>query len=162
MIFVTVGSQTPFDRLVRTVDAWCARQPGVEVVAQIGQGGYEPRHMRWLRLCSPAEYRRHCAAAEVIVAHAGMGTVLTALEAGRPMLLLPRRGELGETRNDHQLATAKWLRGRPGITVADDEPALVGWLDAWVPGTGRAAPEAISRYAQPRLIAALRRFVDRA
>ncbi len=35
MIFVTVGEQLPFDRLVRAVDEWAAAS-GKEVFAQIG------------------------------------------------------------------------------------------------------------------------------
>lgn len=158
MIFATVGSQTPFDRLVRALDAWCARGQA-QVLAQIGAGGYEPRHMRWLRMCTPAEFRDHCRAAELIVAHAGMGSVLTALEFGKPLLLVPRRGDLGETRNDHQLATARWLRGRPGIEVADGEDTLAAALDAWLPGRDSRGQAPIAPSAQPRLLEALRRFV---
>ena len=35
MIFVTVGAQLPFDRLVDTVDAWAGRKGDTEVLAQI-------------------------------------------------------------------------------------------------------------------------------
>ena len=37
MIFVAVGTQFPFDRLIRCVDEW-ALAHGVEVVAQIAAG----------------------------------------------------------------------------------------------------------------------------
>lgn len=159
MIFVTVGSQTPFDRLVRAVDEWCARKPS-DVLAQIGRGEYQPRNMRWLRVCSPLEFRTHCSDADLIVAHVGMGSVLTALELGKPMLLLPRRADLGETRNDHQLASAGWLRDVSGIRVAENEDALACALDGWRSAGGRPAQTAISATAQPRLLAALRRFID--
>ena len=44
VIFVTIGSMFPFDRLIRAMDAWAAAQPErrVELLAQIGDGGYEP------------------------------------------------------------------------------------------------------------------------
>ena len=47
MIFVTIGSMFPFDRLIRVMDGWAAANPGVETLAQIGDGAYEPAHMRW-------------------------------------------------------------------------------------------------------------------
>lgn len=124
MIFVTVGSQTPFDRLIEAMDQWARANGAVEVFAQIGSGAYAPQHMRWVRSLPPAEFRQRCATAQAIVAHAGMGSVLTALEFCKPLLLLPRRASLRETRNDHQVATARWLSSRPGIVVADDEHAL--------------------------------------
>ena len=55
---------------------------------------------------SPKECTDRMVAADAIIAHAGMGTILTALEMGKPLLVMPRRAELGEHRNDHQLATA--------------------------------------------------------
>lgn len=93
MIFVTVGSQTPFDRLIRAVDDW-ARDVGTadEVVAQIGAGAYEPTSIRWVRSLSPAAFRDHCRQAQLVIAHAGMGSVLKAMEFGKPLLLLPRHG----------------------------------------------------------------------
>lgn len=162
MIFVTVGSQTPFDRLVRAVDSWCSSHHGLDVIAQIGQGDYVPKHMRWLRMCAPQEFRAHCQNATLIVAHAGMGSVLTALEVGRPMLLMPRQAALGETRNDHQQATARWLSSRDGIHIAEDVDQLLRALDQWVSGRESPLPRGVSAAAQPRLIAALRRFIERA
>lgn len=63
--------------------------------------------------------------AQVIVSHAGMGSLLTALRHRRPILIMPRKASLGEHRNDHQMATARWMEGRPGVTVAWDE-AMIG------------------------------------
>ena len=128
MIFVTIGSMFPFDRLVRAMDAWASAQPepAGPFLAQIGDGGYEPAHMRWVRSLEPGDYARAVAEADLVVAHAGMGSVITAGEHGKPIVLLPRRVAQGEHTNDHQVDTARWLRTRPGIHVADTEAALAG------------------------------------
>ena len=47
-----------------------------------------------------------------------------AAEAGKPIVLFPRRASLGETTTDHQLHTAGWLKDRPGVFLAEDENAL--------------------------------------
>ena len=39
---------------------------------------------------SPEEYQRRFAEADLIVGHAGMGTIIAALELGKPLLMLPR------------------------------------------------------------------------
>lgn len=128
MIFVTVGGQLPFDRLVHAVDRWAMAQRREDVFAQVGNSASPPSHIRWQRFLSPADFRRKAREAEVIVAHAGMGSILTALEVGKPILVMPRRADLGEHRNDHQCATVGRLGKDVAITVAADEDALLDHL----------------------------------
>lgn len=129
MIFVTVGENGPFDRLVRCVDAWAGEQDKVEAFAQIGRTDYVPRHIEWAERLHQEEFLRLFSRADAIVAHAGMGTILSALELGVPVLVMPRLAALGEQRNDHQLATARALKESGKINVADDEHALREMLD---------------------------------
>ena len=138
MIFVTIGSMFPFDWLIRAMDAWAEANP-CEMLAQIGDGGFEPAHMPWVRKLDRAEYVRTVERAALIVAHAGMGTVITAAEYAKPVVLLPRRGPLGEHNNDHQADTAVWLRTRPGIHVAEDEAALPACIAVVLENPARAA-----------------------
>lgn len=154
MIFVTVGTQLPFDRLVRAVDAWAERTGG-EAFAQIA-GGEPPRRIGWTRSLTPASFDEHLARATVVVAHAGMGTILSCLRSRRPLLVLPRRAELGEHRNDHQVATARRLAASGRLNVAMDESELGERLDA-IGSLG--VPEAIGAYAEPGLLAFVRSFV---
>jgi UDP-N-acetylglucosamine transferase subunit ALG13 len=124
VIFVTIGSMFPFDRLTRAMDGWAAANPGAELLAQIGTGAYEPSHMPWVRRLDQADFSRTVAAARLIVAHAGMGSVITADQFGKPIVILPRLQERGEHTTDHQIATAAWLRDKPGIHVADRDEDL--------------------------------------
>lgn len=156
MIFVTVGANTPFDRLVRTVDEWAATTGRSDVFAQIGETDYRPAHVRFARLLSPEEFRDTLARACVVVAHAGMGTILSALEFGVPLLVMPRRAALGEQRNDHQLATARRLAERGLVNVAMDETELRDRLDECA-RLGTA--ERISPVAPPPLVDFLRGFI---
>jgi UDP-N-acetylglucosamine transferase subunit ALG13 len=156
VIFVTVGSQLPFDRLVRAVDTWAGGDPAVDAFAQIGSSAYRPAHMPWAEYLPGDAFRRRLEAASLVVSHAGMGNLLLALEARKPILVMPRRLELNEIRNDHQLATADWLRRLPGVTVADDADALVEALrrGAW------QTPETVRDAASPELLAAVRDFIE--
>mgnify|MGYP006266895767 CR=1 FL=1 len=131
-LFLTVGSQTPFDRLVTAVNQWARQQNQWAVQAQIGQtqlAQAERDALHCLGTLSSHEYEQHCRCADLIVAHAGMGTVLTALQMGKPLVVLPRRAAFRETRNDHQLGTLRWLADRPGIWCALDETELPHTLD---------------------------------
>jgi UDP-N-acetylglucosamine transferase subunit ALG13 len=156
LIFVTVGTQLPFDRLVQVVDAWAGRAGRRDVFAQIGPSRLRPAHLRWSRFLPAAEFRGLVERAELVIAHAGMGCILTALELARPILVMPRHAGLGEQRNDHQIATARRLGARGLVGVALDEGELaerLEHLDSIVAG-GR-----ISGEASPELIGALRRFL---
>jgi UDP-N-acetylglucosamine transferase subunit ALG13 len=142
VIFVTVGSQMPFRRLVQAADEWAQDHPGVEMLAQVGNDpSFRPLVLKTFASVSPERFNELVQACELLVAHAGMGSVLTALEYGKPMLLLPRRASLHETRNDHQVATLNWLQDKPGIHPAEDTEALKQKLDRWL-SHGLAAPTA--------------------
>lgn len=153
MIYVTVGTQLPFDRLLKAVDKWARRNPGVEIFGQIGLAAYQPTSINFSAFVSPQDSDRIMQECEFVVAHAGMGSILTALRFGKPILVLPRRAELGEHRNDHQLATARWLNGRAGLFVAWDVDELTDMLDQRHLCTGGTG---ISEFASSELITRLR------
>lgn len=130
----------PFPRLVRAVDEWAQYHRGVEVVAQIGSDtSAQPLALTVFESVSPARFSELVRSCDLVVAHAGTGTVLTALEHDKPMILMARRAALQETRNDHQVATLRWLESKPGIRAAEDEAALKVALDDWL-ARGLSAP----------------------
>lgn len=122
MIFVTVGAQMPFDRLITWVDDWASAHGRDDFAAQIGPTDFVPKTLEVIPFMDPPEFRRRMVEAKGVVAHAGMGTIITALELGKPILVVPRLGDLNETRNDHQVATAKRL--------AEDNLILAAYSEA--------------------------------
>ena len=155
MILVTVGGQVAFDRMIRAVDAWAEDCDRDDVFFQIHDGAYEPQRGSWARTLPAVEFQERLLEASAIVAHAGMGTILTALEHGKPVLVLPRRAALGEQRNDHQLATAEHFQKRGDVRVAMTEDDLRRELDGLDELTGS---ESIGARASEELLRALREF----
>ncbi|GJM39569.1 MAG: hypothetical protein DHS20C19_29360 [Acidimicrobiales bacterium] len=157
MILVTVGAQMPFPRLVDAVDDWAGAHPDADVFAQIGDQVPVPTHVSHVPLVDPVELRSRIQDAELVVAHAGMGTIITCLELGAPLVIFPREGSRRETRNDHQVATAHHFGDRPGIWVADSTASLCDLIDrrhelrALTP----TAPE-----TSPGLLDTIRDFID--
>jgi UDP-N-acetylglucosamine transferase subunit ALG13 len=158
VIFVTVGTQLAFDRLVQAMDEWARANPGEEVFAQTGPAAAPVRNMAHAEFVAPDEADGFFRRADLIVSHAGMGSILTALKYRKPIIILPRKASLGEHRNEHQAATAKWLGDRPGVTVAWEAGELAGLLDrrAALP-TGEGLPES----ASPELIGRLKEYFGR-
>jgi UDP-N-acetylglucosamine transferase subunit ALG13 len=147
-----------FDRPIRTVDDWAYRRGRRDVFAQIGPSDLRPRVLEWTQNLPPAEFDRRMKNSDAVVAHAGMGSILKALQHGKPILVMPRRGSLMETRNDHQVATAERLSSLGYVSVAMDEEALFHKLD----GLQALDPSArIPPFASAELLGALQRFIAR-
>ena len=156
MIFVTVGYQMAFDRLIVAIDDWAGEHPDAEIHAQIGPTDLQPRNLPWTDFMDPGEFERRARECSVMVAHAGMGSILTALEHGKPIVVMPRRGGLGETRNDHQMATARKFADRAGIHVAFDEAELLVALNRLEALGGSTATPSV---ASPQLLDHLKAFI---
>jgi UDP-N-acetylglucosamine transferase subunit ALG13 len=156
LIFVTVGSADPFDRLIRAIDEWAGLRGRKDIFAQIGNSRYVPRHIEAVQFLTPSEFRERVRSARLVVAHAGMGSIITAMEAGTPMIVMPKWASLGEHRNDHQVATARHFGQKPGIIEAIDEKDLIVKLER---EEALSSPTAIAKVASPDLINAIREFI---
>lgn len=163
MIFLTVGSELPFDRLARATDRWCADRPQFEVFGQLaepGVHGYRPVNFKWCSFMEPRAYEHWYQRADFVIAHAGMGSIITALTFSKPIVVMPRRAACRETRNDHQVATVERLGARPGIFVARDENALPRLLDEVAARSGgRTRLTPLTPFAAPELVQKIRTFI---
>jgi UDP-N-acetylglucosamine transferase subunit ALG13 len=162
VIFLTVGTQEPFDRLVRAVDDW-AESHATPVFGQLGRltaDSYRPRHFPFESFISADEFQERLEESRLMIGHAGMGSIISALTHGKPLLMMARRASLGEHRNEHQLATARRFSGRSGLHVADSPAAVGPLIDELLAADSRvpAGPE-LSPSAAPELIAAIRDFI---
>ncbi len=76
MIFLTIGVQLPFDRLVQEVDAVACKLDEL-VFGQIGDTCYRPGNFETAGFLSPSEFAMRLGGARAIVSHAGIGTILS-------------------------------------------------------------------------------------
>ena len=156
MIFATVGTQLPFNRLIRTLDEWAASNPEVEVFAQTGTTQYVPGSINWQSRMSPKEFELKLKQCSMVVAHAGIGSIISAMELGKPIIVMPRKASLSEHRNDHQLATAEEFRRKQLVQVAFDASSLKEQLDAM---DFLATGVSLVPQASPELLGKLRDFI---
>ena len=121
LILVITGTHTQgFDRLVAAMDTYSSSEKE-KVVIQIGSSKYIPKYATWFRFLDRDEsIRELMEEADVIVAHAGAGTIIDILKLGKPLVLVPRRKELGEMMDDQQLELAEKLsRSLRAVAVGD-------------------------------------------
>lgn len=129
MIFITVGTQLPFERLLRGIDGWAGRNQGVPILAQVGGSSGHFPNIQTISHLSQAAFQDQLKETRLVVAHAGMGTILSASELGLPIILMPRLAKFGEHRNDHQQDTAREMVRLSNVTVVEDGESLHRALD---------------------------------
>lgn len=142
MILVTVGTNgAPFDRLLAELDNV---SPGETIIVQRGMSTVEPEGSTCIDYLPFDEVVSLAAQARVIVTHAGVGSVLLALEQGHRPIVVPRLKRFGEAVDDHQVEFGKRLSDE---SLAHYVPVAAAVRAAIRVGTTRQEPAAPARNA---------------
>jgi len=113
------GTSAPFVRLVRGLAEYAAAHPGEQIWVQHGDAElppalsgapYVPRDVMLDRL----------RAADVVVTHAGCGSLFDAISLGQKPVVVPRLARFGEHVNDHQLELLDALSAEGRIIAVRD------------------------------------------
>ena len=107
MIFLTIGTQLPFNRLIKAIDDWNSRNPQVEIFGQIANSDYIPTNFGYKRFITPSEYNYYLTNCSLVISHAGMGSIISALSVQKPIIVMARDADRGEHRNQHQISTVQ-------------------------------------------------------
>ncbi|NQT21964.1 MAG: beta-1,4-galactosyltransferase [Candidatus Omnitrophica bacterium] len=148
MIFITVGGGPfyGFNRLIEEIDR-IAPALKEDVVVQKGCSTYEPKNLTSFRFLSFNTSVSYFKKANVVVGHAGAGTILLSRMLNKPFVAVPRSHEKKEIFDAHQLETAKRIESKEMVEVvydiADTENAIRKSLlkinKTWPPSEGRQA-----------------------
>lgn len=113
-IFLTVGTKDyPFDRIVRAMD-----KKGVFM--QIGNST-APKFANYKRFMSKQEVYEKMDWADVVVCHAGTGTVMEVIDLGKRIVVVPRQKRFHEHIDDHQVEFSHYLKTKFDINSILDE-----------------------------------------
>ena len=126
MIFVTVGNHfQEFDRLVRKVDE-IAPRISHEIMIQKGYSKYVPRNTKYFDFVPLNAAMEYIQRSDLVISHAGIGTIILCKEKGIPLIIFPRRKKYGEHGTDHQMEIAQVLeeRGDKNIYLVYEENQL--------------------------------------
>jgi beta-1,4-N-acetylglucosaminyltransferase len=135
MILVTVGT-TPFYRLVEMMDSIAGRIEE-EVVMQIGHTDYRPINARHFDFVRQDVYRDLNRRARLVVCHGGVGSIISALREGKPVIAVPRIKDPAEmVGDDHQMETLAALAKEGLVKVARNELELEEALRSDLSTTG--------------------------
>lgn len=119
MIFVTIGTMYGFQRLIKEMDE-IAKDIEEDVIMQIGETIYEPKNTRYFRFSSREEMNKIYKDARIIICHAGVGSIISALDYMKPVIVIPRKKEFGEVIDDHQIEITRELESEGIINAIYD------------------------------------------
>jgi beta-1,4-N-acetylglucosaminyltransferase len=148
VIAVVLGTQAyPFDRLLRALD-------GVdeELVVQGGASTHRPPGATWFDYLEYPALVERVRAARVVVAHAGVGAIVTAVAEGKRPVVVPRLKRYNEAVDDHQVPFARRLAETGLVSLVEDPARLPAALEQTPP-----PPPALG--GESRLAADLRAYL---
>lgn len=131
MIFLVLGTQKfQLNRLLIEVDRQIENGSITEeVVAQIGNSDYKPLNYKYYQFLDKEVFDDYIDKASIIIAHSGIGTIITALQAGKPVIVFPRLKKYGEHIDNHQLDIAKAFEKKKYVLCCHEQDSLIDILD---------------------------------
>ena len=122
LVFVTVGNATQgFRRLLEGVDAIAGRGffNNDSVIIQSGNNpDFRALHCKQENFIPIDQFTQLIREAALIICHAGAGTLIHVLHAGKVPVVMPRRKQYGEHVDDHQVELVKALAVEGRIILA--------------------------------------------
>lgn len=128
-VVVTVGTtDRDFRRLLtRLVEIIPA---SAEVLWQTGASNVDGLGIPARRLVTEAELIAAISEADVVISHAGAGSLAMTLRLGKVPVFVPRRAEHGEQIDDHQVELAKWAASQRLAVTAEADQVTFADLEA--------------------------------
>jgi beta-1,4-N-acetylglucosaminyltransferase len=143
LVFVTVGNgKQSFRRLLAAVDDLKrGGEIAQRVVMQIGNSpDFVATSCDTVAFMPYDDFTRHVAEAKVVVSHAGAGTLLHVLGAGKVPVVMPRLRQHDEIVDDHQVELAEALANAGRVFLARDRAELAAALVGALRAEHRVAP----------------------
>ena len=124
--FVAVGNaKQPFRRLLDCVGSAVSILPQ-PVIVQRGYTPFTGSGCQVVEFMEMDEFDRNVRDADLVILHAGAGSVIHAVSAGKVPVIMARRAVNGEHVNDHQVEFAQALSKLGKVIVVNDPDDIEG------------------------------------
>lgn len=161
MIFITVGGEKfQFNRLFAVMDNDIKSGAITdEVFAQIGVSEYAPKFFKYKRYMPFDEVLKFVRESDIVISHAGVGTVILCLKEGEIPIVLPREENFKEHVDDHQVEFAKKMEEEGKILLAKDEKDVLDKIKNYKKLISKMKPYKISD-SSDKLVSYLKTIVE--
>jgi UDP-N-acetylglucosamine transferase subunit ALG13 len=129
-IVVSLGTDHhPFPRLIEWAERYVAEHPGIDLFVQHGYTP-APKSGEHVVLAPRAEMIERYKAATVVVTQGGPGGIFDVASVGKAPIVVPRRPELGEHVDGHQIAFSRYITSTGVAVLAEDYDTFAAELTA--------------------------------
>ena len=127
MIFIVLGTQKfSLNRLLKEMDSLIEEGKIQEkVFAQIGNSTYTPKNYEYVDFLSKDEFEKKMLETDIVIAHGGVGTVISAVNKRKPVLVYPRLSKYNEHVDNHQLQIAESFQEVNLVLVCHEDEDLL-------------------------------------
>lgn len=126
MIFVVLGTQKfQCNRLLKKIDELI--QSGIiaeEVFAQKGHSDYVPQNYKSTDFLTVEEFAQRISESDLVITHSGVGTILSAVNCRKPVIVFPRLKKYKEHVDNHQMDIAKAFSKKKIVLMCGEDDEL--------------------------------------
>lgn len=103
MVFVAIGTQKQqFTRIFKKIEDSKILE-NEEIIAQSGFTKFDSKEIKMLGFIEQEKLNEYIKEADFVICHGGVGTIFSALNMGKKVLVMPRLKKYKEHKNDHQV-----------------------------------------------------------
>lgn len=126
MIFVTLGTQKfQLNRLLVKLDELCEAGMIKDVIyAQKGYSDYTPKNYDYTDFMNRDEFEDRIKESSLVITHSGVGSILSAMQEKKPVIVFPRLGKFKEHVDDHQCEIAEAFSKKNYVLLCGEEDDL--------------------------------------
>lgn len=157
MILIVLGTQKfQLNRLLQKIDELVDNGSiNEEVFAQIGYSDYIPKNYNYTQFLDKDTFEKKISECDVLIAHSGVGTIISGINHHKPVIVFPRRVEYNEHVDDHQLEIAESFSNQNFVLTCNDTETLADMIET-------AKHHSFSEYKSQRqtVVNTIRNFLD--
>jgi len=119
MIYVALGThERPFYRLVKEIERLIKEKKIKEkFIIQLGFTDYFVNGAECYKYLKVNDLEKYVNKCSVMITHGGLGSIMSGIEAGKPVIAVPRRKMFNEHTDDHQLQIVKEAK-KYGVVIS--------------------------------------------
>ncbi|WP_100405476.1 PssE/Cps14G family polysaccharide biosynthesis glycosyltransferase [Bacillus solitudinis] len=146
MIFVVLGThELSFHRLLQEVER--LQEQGTiqdEIVVQLGHTIYQSDKMKLIPFMNYSEMERYFEEADLVITHAGTGSIITGVKKGKKVIAVARRAAHQEHNDDHQVEIVEQFTNTGyilGMTEVDELESKLAEVESFQPAPFQSGRE---------------------
>ena len=107
------------NRLIEAIDKMASTMSETFFI-QTGNSTYKPKNCEYKDFVDALEFQKMIENCSILVTHSGVGTIMRGIDAGKPVLVVPRLARYHEHVDDHQVQIAKAFAEKNCVIYCDD------------------------------------------